>query len=744
MFIQGYLLICNSFKYLLFVAILFCISLKTYAQANIDIINFEKGDNIDFSAREVFYDGEKNIIEARGKVTAIWKEQTVTADIFRYYAETDEVLAFGNVRLINEEGYIVRTKKLELSGDFKNAVSDKLTSRLPNGSIIAAQNFKRKDGQYNYFYNAIYAPCAQCLQNDQKPLWSIKSKKVTHNEESQYITAQNVTFNIYGQPILWLPWFAYPDPTIDRKSGLLSPGFGYQDEHGIYGSFPIFLVINDHADLTLKPFLYEKNNIRLESKYRQRFKGGAIDLSGSIIRDKTASNNKDIDNIRWETDSSLYWRFADNWYLSSNIRSASDENYLNYFDIAKEADKAGFLRSDFTIERQSYNSWLQIQSLYFQTQSNTIKQEYIPTVLPELTFDWINEKDKFGGNAYLSLQSRSLYRDSPATNLNKNIFAFDSPKTSHRFISNIGWNKSWIGLLGEEYSFDVSATGLSWLSEDYYSNSIDYSGNQNLIRPKIETEISYPLIRASSNNAIHLEPVVQTVWSPKYNDENYTSIPNEDSHIFELTSNNLFSSNRFSGYDREEGGFRINYGLRGSINLKDNKYSRFTIGQVWRPTYDDEFKDFKNSGLDKEFSDIVAQIEASPYTWFYISSNGRFSQDDFSPRRLDIGGSIGPSSFKLSGYYIWFDDLEDNKVTEEIKIGLSSRLTDQLHFNGYIINDLQATDSKPKEARASLFWENESVAIGGYYKREWNASVEEDSLGIQLNLKTLGSFNFDL
>lgn len=707
-------------------------------------INIDKKETVNFSAREVFYDAEKNMIEARGRVTAIWKGQTVYADVFRYDTEADKIEAFGNVLLKNAEGYETRTNKIEFSGDFKDAVSDKLTSRLPNGSVISAQKFERKEGRYNRFYNASYAPCADCLKNNNMPLWAINSKKITHDEQKQYITAQNATFDIYGQPVLWVPWFAYPDPTVDRKSGLLSPSFGYEDAYGIYASLPLFLVINKHTDLTLKPFLYEKNNIRLENVYRQQFKGGGIRLGASLINDQDNPSIYNSGKVRWDIDSSLIWQFAPQWHLSSNIRLASDETYLNNFDIEKETDKAGFLRSDFTIERRGYDSWLQLQSLYFQTQTTTINQDYIPTVLPELTFDWISDKDKLGGNAYLSLQSLSLYRSQFLDVTNHSIFSFDSPQTTHRFMSQAGWNKNWIGYLGEEYSFDASLSTLYWMSDEYYNDDIDYSANKALIRPKFQAEISYPVIRKGAKSNIHLEPIAQALWTPEYDEETYIFIPNEDSHIFELTPNNLFSANRFSGYDREEGGLRFNYGLRGSFDLNSGGYSRFTIGQVWRPYYDGEFENFKNSGTNKSFSDIVAQIEASPVSWLSFSSNGRFDQDDFSPRRLDFGGSIGPSSFKFSGYYTWFDDLEDFNTTEELKIGLSSRITDQLRFNGYVINDLQSTNSKPKEAQASLLWENESVAIGGYYKREWNSSSELDSFGIQLNLKTLARFNFDL
>ena len=44
------------------------------------------------------------------------------------------------------------------------------------------------------------------------------------------------------------------------------------------------------------------------------------------------------------------------------------------------------------------------------------------------------------------------------------------------------------------------------------------------------------------------------------------NIPNEDSQDIEFSDDNLFDDNHFSGYDRVEGGARVNYGVRGSAN----------------------------------------------------------------------------------------------------------------------------------------------------------------------------------
>ncbi|MFV0322123.1 MAG: LPS-assembly protein LptD [Alphaproteobacteria bacterium] len=723
--------------------------------AEVDLFKSANGNDNDivhFFAREVTYDAEKNLVEARGRVTAIWKGQTVRADILRYDTETDRIYTYGNVELTNADGTVIKTDRVELSGDFKEATTEKLVARLPNGALIAAKSSKRTEGRYNRFYNAAYTACDQCLQSkDKKPLWMIKSKQVTHDEQNKYITAKDITFDVYGQPILWSPWFGYPDPTVKRKTGILSPSFGFDSDQGAYAGIPLFIVINDYADVTLTPIVYTENNPRLAARYRQRFSGGGFDIQGSITSDDNNAadygRTREFDPLRWDIDSSFWWQLAPQWYLSSNVRLASDRDYLDDYDIDTDVDKAGFLQSDITLERRGYDSWFQANALYFQTEDTNINQDYVPTVLPEISFDWQSPKDRFGGNSYFTANTRSLYRDLYIdTSVAPNVLTTDTPKSDHRFMANAGWNGHWIGLMGEEYQFDASLAALSWINDEYYVNGTDFSGSETQLRPMVKGEFSYPLVRYAPSNTITIEPVIQAVWSPDYNQDDYRYIPNEDSQTFELTASNLFTPNRFSGFDRDEGGLRFNYGLRGSLQLNNGGYSRFQIGQVWRPTYDGEFDENKNSGLDGEFSDIVAQLEFQPTRWLDLSANGRFDEKDFTMRRLDVGGAFGPQSLKFSGYYTWFDDLENLTKTEEVRIGLSTKISDQLKLSGYMIHDFQREDNmRPKEARLSLSWENECIALGTYYKRKWKADgVEDNSFWVQFSLKTLGDLNLSL
>ena len=40
------------------------------------------------------------------------------------------------------------------------------------------------------------------------------------------------TFEVFGVPVAYIPYFYYPDPTVKRRSGLLAPEFSNSDDLG--------------------------------------------------------------------------------------------------------------------------------------------------------------------------------------------------------------------------------------------------------------------------------------------------------------------------------------------------------------------------------------------------------------------------------------------------------------------------------------------------------------------------------
>ena len=151
--------------------------------------------------------------------------------------------------------------------------------------------------------------------------------------------------------------------------------------------------------------------------------------------------------------------------------------------------------------------------------------------------------------------------------------------------------------------------------------------------------------------------------------------PNEDSRSTEFDETNLFSANRFSGTDRVEGGQRVVYGLRTGLFGSSGGASTLIVGQSYR------FRDsspFENgSGLEDQFSDIVASLQISPGSAFDLLYKTRFDKDSFRARRTEITTIAGPRALKLDLNYVFFDRTAEFADREEVTAGLTSQITER-------------------------------------------------------------------
>ena len=59
-------------------------------------------------------------------------------------------------------------------------------------------------------------------ENDKCPPWSIQASEMKHDNKNKTIYYDNVIIKIYDIPILYLPKFSHPDPSVERRSGFLN------------------------------------------------------------------------------------------------------------------------------------------------------------------------------------------------------------------------------------------------------------------------------------------------------------------------------------------------------------------------------------------------------------------------------------------------------------------------------------------------------------------------------------------
>ncbi|MBT4906267.1 MAG: LPS-assembly protein LptD, partial [Rhodospirillaceae bacterium] len=237
------------------------------------------------SADEVSYNEDLGIVVASGSVEIAQGDRVVLADRVTYNERENTVSANGHVSLLEPGGEVVFAEYMELADDMKNGVVRDLRILLTDNSRIAAAGGRLQGGVRTEMRKAVFSPCELCEDDPEAaPLWQIKAVKVVHDQRTHDIEYTDAWMEMYGVPVFYTPYFSHPDPTVKRRSGLLTPDFGNDSQLGMLLRTPYFFTMGPDKDATITPIFTTKERVALAAEYRQRFTSGEFETDGSFTR----------------------------------------------------------------------------------------------------------------------------------------------------------------------------------------------------------------------------------------------------------------------------------------------------------------------------------------------------------------------------------------------------------------------------------------------------------------------------
>ena len=98
--------------------------------------------------------------------------------------------------------------------------------------------------------------------------------------------------------------------------------------------------------------------------------------------------------------------------------------------------------------------------------------------------------------------------------------------------------------------------------------------------PTVGLEYRYPFINVQSWGTQTIEPIAQVILRP--NETGINTLPNEDSQSLMFDATNLFRVNKFAGWDRVEGGGRLNAGVSYTAQFNRGGYFNAVFGQSYQ------------------------------------------------------------------------------------------------------------------------------------------------------------------
>jgi len=206
------------------------------------------------TADEITYNEELDTVTARGNVELSQGDRILRASTVTYNRRADMVTATGEVTLLEPSGEVVFAEYVELSGDLRDGFAEKMRLLLTDDSRLAGASGRRVNGDRSVLQKGVFSPCALCEEDPQRPpLWQLKAERVIHDESSKDVIYNDATLEFFGVPVAYTPYFRHPDPTVDRRSGLLAPTYGFSEDLGLNIGVPYYWVIAPDKDATLEP-----------------------------------------------------------------------------------------------------------------------------------------------------------------------------------------------------------------------------------------------------------------------------------------------------------------------------------------------------------------------------------------------------------------------------------------------------------------------------------------------------------
>lgn len=356
-----------------------------------------KKDRLLVDANELTYDRDKDTIGARGNVQLYYQGRVLEADRVTYDRKTSRVFAEGRAKLTERDGTISYADRFELTDDFKNGFIDSLRMDTSDHIHISAARAERIDGEQTRFESGTYNACERCeTDNSKPPFWQIRAKKIIHNNSEQTLYYEDATFEFYGHPIAWLPFFSMPDPTVTRKSGILTPTYIYRSYTGVGVGIPLYWAISPTYDLTVTPTFLSKQGLLGEATWRQQFVSGSYTIRGVGIFQNDpnaflpAPYGPGKRDFRGSLESRGEFYINDKWKFGWDGTLLSDRWFLQHYAMPQATLAANYFQemvSTVYLNGKGDRGFFDLRGYYFQGLGRSDIQAQQPVVAPVLDYN---------------------------------------------------------------------------------------------------------------------------------------------------------------------------------------------------------------------------------------------------------------------------------------------------------------------------------------------------------------------
>lgn len=722
-------------------------------------------------ADTIVYDNDRNTITAVGGVQIDYDGNRLVAQRVAFDRNTSRLIASGGVEIVDPNGTRIYSDQIDVTDDFRDAFVRTLRVETADKTYFAAESAERANGELTTFNQGVYTACEPCAERpDKPPLWQVKAQKIIWNGKTKTVRFERARFEMFGMPLAFLPAFEIADPTVKQKSGFLTPSFRSSSDLGYGVTVPYYWALSPTYDITFKPTGYTRQGFLGEAEWRQRFDNGAYSLTiaGISQQDPWNTRTSDDNRLRGLVGSKGNFQINPRWAFGWDVMAQSDKIFAHRYGVSGYTDvnRADNIYLTGLNDRNYFD--LRFQRFTVQEAVPNGRNEVQPWVLPSFDYAFTPQETLAGGELTFNVNAQGIKRDA----LDQAIFMANGHSqsaikglqgTSARLTAEAQWKRSFVtpgGLMltpllharGDAIGVDYrggSQAGIANLATlNGYGTDIHSSYYRSMATAGLEAR--WPVLFTTPNSTHVFEPMGQLFVRPDAAYAARLGIPNEDAQSLVFDASNLFERDKFSGYDRVEGGTRANLGIRYSGAFANGWSANGLFGQSFHLagvnpyTSPDLVHVGAHSGLETARSDYVTSLGVISPDGFSLSAGGRFDETDLGLRRADVTAGYASTPLTVSTAYSFIEKQPDYGFTEdrhELRANASVRIAENWRIFGGGTYDLEKDVAVAKTI--GFAYDDDCFAYtlsATEYIDRTNTSRKSQTLGFAVSLRTLGDF----
>jgi LPS-assembly protein len=635
-------------------------------------------------ADELNYDYANNRVIAVGNVQIYYNGSRLEADKVIYDQKTKRMRAEGNVWLREADGKIATGEILDLDEDFRDGFVDSLMLEGADKTRFAAPRMQRGTDKITVFESGVYTACEPCADDPHKPpKWQIKSSRIIHDDIEKMVYFENARLEFFDVPVFWWPYMSNPDPSVKRKTGWLPPSFSSSGLYGVAVTTPYYWALAPNYDLTVTPTLTTRQGLLLQGEWRQRLENGSFSVHGAgihqldpeLFAQKNGAGYPGARDNRGSLDSNGKFALSPQWTWGWDAMIVSDKTFFQDYGLNKYFQVNDSFRnfisdagtSQVFLSGRGDRSYFDARVIYTYGLSLADVQGQLPVIYPVIDYAYTFGQPVLGGELSYKANLTNLSRQSAEFDAISNNAIFNNiclPTTANpmaitpancllrgipgdysRASAEVTWRRSLVDPFGQVFTPFASLRGdVATATIDNQTGVSNFiaPGQENMARvmPTVGVEYRYPLISVSSWGTQTIEPIAQLIVRP--NETFIGKMPNEDAQSLIFDDSNLFKVDKFSGWDRAEGGTRVNYGAQYTTQFNQGGTISALVGQSYQLLGLNSFavRDTANTGLDSgletRLSDYVTRFAYQPDKTYSFITRFRIAEGTYTVERAEF------------------------------------------------------------------------------------------------------------